>query len=363
MVDGYQISSGYFTPYLINSELGKNITIHPRIIVTDEEITSIQQLIPLVKSLTESGAKDVTIIAPGFAGEALLTLVRSHQGKALTISLIKIGGVREKQVEILQDIATVTGAEFISASLGKKMVNATIKDTGTAKKVECSKNDSVIIAPAGNPEEIKRRKEYLNTVMNDAKSEYEKEQIKERIARIDGSISVIYVGAHTEIEQKAKKSKLDDALNAARASIEEGIIPGGGATLIKIEKLLSDKEWDIKPSEDVMMGYVVVLNALSYPFKKILENAGIDRITIEGELGGIDEILMKTKCRQDDYGYDARNLCYCHLIEAGIIDPVRVTRSALQNACSAAGQLLTTEVIIIDEPDNTNLDVQQRDSN
>lgn len=344
IVDGYQIDSGYFTPYLINNENNTKCVLdkNAQILVTDYDIGNVNDIMPILEKLAPRGAINLCIVAPSFSGDALKTLLINHVNKKINVSLIKCPGLRGQQYELLQDIAIVTGATFISNTFGKTLATIELLDLGKCDRVESSINNSVLIGTKGIKEEIEKRKDLLLSQKNEVKGEYEKEKLQERVAKIGQGVSVIYIGAHTEIERKQKKYKLEDAINAARASIEEGIIPGGGATLAKIAKKLNKI---VCNDNEFKAGYELMLKAIEYPIKIICENAG-ERA----------EVILDTVQNSEDknYGFDARNGLFCNMIEAGIIDPVKVVKSSIQSASSAAGTLLTTEVLITNEIDESN---------
>lgn len=345
IVDGYQVDAGYFSPYLINNENSTKCVLDkkPRILLTDFDISNVDDILPLFQEIVTSGIKDICIVAPSFGGDAFKTLLVNHINKKINLCLIKCPGLRGQQYELLQDIAIVTGGNVISDALGKSLKNAKVGDLGQCEKVEATINNTVLIGTKGSQEEIDKRKNVLISQKNDAKNEFEKEKLQERIAKIGQGVSVIYIGAHTELERKQKKDKLEDAINAARASVDEGIICGGGSALAKISYLLSKNE--VKGDDsDFNAGYSILLKAIEYPLKRICENAGLR-----------SEVILDNVQKSEDrnYGYDAKKKVYCNMIESGVIDPVKVTKSSVQSASSAAGVLLTTEVLItneIDEP-------------
>ncbi len=350
IVEGYQINAGYATHFLINDDKGSKCVLKdnsgvgqnlPYILVTDYEINNNADIVPIMKQVVESGHNNLCIIASSFGGEALQTLVVNHMQKKINVCLVRVPGIRERKTELLLDIAAMTGATMISNAFGKTLPAVKLGDLGVADKVEASRDGTILMGTKGDADDIAERRAQLEAQRDSTVQEYERELIIERLARMGQGIAVIYVGATTEFEQRVKKDKLEDALNAARASIEEGIIPGGGSTLAKISRILRTR-WKESPSDDneFNSGYRLVLDAIEYPLKRICENAGV-----KGEV-----ILDRVQSGAANYGFDARKLEYCDMIENGIIDPVRVTKSAVKNAGSAAGTLLTTSAVVTNLP-------------
>lgn len=342
IIEGYEIDNGFFTPQLINTDRAKCILEGENhnipVLITDYSITNEQDILPLLRVLSEQGIRKLCIIANSFDGMALATFLLNHQSKKFEFCLIEAPGYKENKYNTLEDIAIMTGGTVISPRTGKKLTDMKMSDLGNCQKVEATNTSTVLIGTMGDKTKITERIEQIKGQKAVCQVEYEEELFGKRIAKMTTGVTIIYVGQKTEFERGNRKGKMDDAVKAAKAAVEEGIIPGGGATLAKIAKKLKanttgDREFDA--------GYQLLLSAIEYPLKKICENAGVKS----------EVILENIQNGDKNYGYDARKLEYCDTMERGIVDPVKVTRNAVQNAASAAGLLLTTDVLCATYPD------------
>ncbi len=346
IVEGIQFDKGYVSPYMItNPERMESEFSDPHILVTDKKISSIKEVLPLLEQLAHSGKKDLVIIAEDIDGEALATFVVNKLRGTFNVLGIKAPGYGDKKKEMLQDIAVTIGATVVTEEVGMKFENVTLNVLGKARKVISTKDNTVIVGGKGKKADIEERISQLKKQKEQIDSKYDKEKIDERVAKLSGGVAVIRVGAATETEMKYLKLKIEDAVNATKAAIDEGIVSGGGVALIRagaeVEKALSNSK--NKFTEEQLLGYNIVLRALSAPAKQIAINAG-------KEDGSV--IVEKIKNNKANFGYDALNDDYvADMISAGIVDPVKVTRLGVLNACSAASILLTTEVAIADEPE------------
>jgi chaperonin GroEL len=315
----------------------------PAILVTDKKISSIKEVLPLLEKLAQSGKKDLVIIADDVDGEALSTFIVNRLRGSFNVLAIKAPGYGDKKKEILEDIAVTIGAQIISEEVGVNFENADISMLGKARKVISTKDNSVIVGGKGKKSEIDEKVAQLKAQRDTVDSKFDKERIDERIAKLSGGIAVIRVGAATETEMKYLKLKIEDAVNATKAAIEEGIVAGGGVALIKAAQKVSDSLVNKKhPSKEFELGYTIVLKAMEFPLKQIAVNAGKD----DGSV-----IVEKVKNGKGNAGYDAlKDEMIVDMISAGIVDPVKVTRLGVLNACSASSVLLTTEVAIAEEP-------------
>ncbi|HBU00529.1 MAG TPA: chaperonin GroEL [Thermotoga naphthophila] len=338
--EGMQFDRGYISPYFVtDAEKMEVVLKEPFILITDRKLSAVKPLIPILEKVAQTG-KPLLVIAEDVEGEALTTLVLNKLKGTLQSCAVKAPGFGERRKAMLQDIAILTGGQVASEELGINLEDLTLEDLGRADLVRVKKDETIIIGGKGDPEAIKKRIAQIKAQIEETTSEYEKETLQERMAKLAGGVAVIKVGAATETELKEKKHRIEDALSATRAAVEEGIVPGGGVTLLRsrkaVEKLLEELDGDEK------IGAQIVYKALSAPIRQIAENAGYDGAVI------IEKILSN-----DDpaYGFDALRGEYCNMFERGIIDPAKVTRSALQNAASIAGMLLTTEVLIVEKPE------------
>src|SRR6187455_313286 len=337
VVEGMQFDRGYLSPYFINNA-EKQIAIldNPYVLLHDKKISNIRDLLPVLEQVAKAG-KPLLIIAEEVEGEALATLVVNNIRGILKTCAVKAPGFGDRRKAMLEDMAILTGGTVISEELGLKLENATVKDLGKAKKVEAGKENTIIIDGAGNKKDIEGRVKQIRVQIDEATSDYDKEKLQERVAKLAGGVAVIKVGAATEVEMKEKKARVEDALHATRAAVEEGVVPGGGVALIRCLKALKDLEG---ANEDQTVGIRLLARAIEEPLRQIVENAGEDAAVV----------LNNVRAGKGAYGYNAANGEYGDMLEAGILDPTKVTRLALQNAASVAGLLLTTEVMVADAP-------------
>ncbi len=339
IVEGMQFDRGYASPYMA-TDLDKMVADldNPYILITDKKISSIQELLPVLEQIVKVGAK-LLIISEDVEGEALTTLILNKLRGSFSCVAVKAPGFGDRRKAMLEDIAVLTGGTVITDQLGLDLKATTLDMLGRAKAVKVDKDNTIIVEGAGSAELIAQRVSQIRHQMAETTSDYDREKYQERLAKLAGGVAVINVGAATEIEMKEKKLRIEDALNATRAAVEEGIVPGGGVALLsaipELTKLIATMTGDAKT------GAMIVRDALQAPIKQIAENAGVD--------GGV--IVHKVLAKKSvTYGYDALNDCYVDMIDAGIIDPTKVTRSALQNASSVASTLLTTESVVCDIP-------------
>jgi len=344
VTEGIAFDKGYISPYMVtNSERMEAEYNDPAILVTDKKISSIKEVLPLLEKLAQSGKKDLVIIAEDVDGEALSTFIVNRLRGSFNVLAIKAPGYGDKKKEMLEDIAITIGATIISDEVGVNFENADISMLGKSRKVISKKDTSIIVGGKGKKADIEERVSQLKAQRDATTSKYDKEKIDERIAKLSGGIAVIRVGAATETEMKYLKLKIEDAVNATKAAIEEGIVTGGGVALIKAAQKVTESMANKKPSsKEFELGYAIVLKALEAPLKQIAMNAGKD----DGSV-----IVERVKNGKGNAGYDAlKDEMVPDMIASGIVDPVKVTRLGVQNACSAASILLTTEVAIADEP-------------
>src|ERR671913_1569675 len=337
LVEGMQFDRGYLSPYFINNP-EKQIAVleDPYILLYDKKISSIRELLPILEQVAKAG-KPLLIIAEEVEGEALATLVVNNIRGILKTCGVKAPGFGDRRKAMLEDMAILTGGTVISEELGLKLENATLKDLGRAKKVEAAKENTTIIDGAGDKKQIEGRVKQIRTQIDEATSDYDKEKLQERVAKLAGGVAVIKVGAATEVEMKEKKARVEDALHATRAAVEEGIVPGGGVALIRSSAGLGN----LAVSEDERVGVRVIQKALEEPIRWIAQNAGLD--------GAV--VLDKVKNSKGAFGFNAATESYEDLVKSGIVDPTKVVRTALQNAASVAGLLITTEAMIADKPE------------
>ena len=340
VVEGMMFDRGYITPYMATDmEKMEAIVDDPYILITDKKISVISDILPLLEQMLQSGKK-LFIIAEDVEGEALSTLLVNRLKGVLNVVCVKAPGFGDRRKEMLQDIAILTGGEVISSDLGLDLKETSIAQLGRARQVKINKENTIIVGGAGNPDAIKSRVNQIKNAIEITTSDFDREKLQERLAKLAGGVAVIKVGAATEAEMKEKKLRIEDALNATKAAVEEGIVAGGGTAYLNIisevAKLVDTVEGDEKT------GVRIVLKALEEPVRQIAANAGFD--------GGVvvDKILSSGKV---GYGFDAYNEVYCDMVSAGIVDPTKVTRSALQNAASIASVVLTTESVVADKKD------------
>jgi chaperonin GroEL len=335
-VEGMQFDRGYLSPYFVTDpEKMEAVLDDPYILIHDKKISAMKELLPLLEKTAQSG-KPLLIIAEDVEGEALATLVVNKLRGTLKVCAVKAPGFGDRRKEMLRDIAVLTGGQVISEELGFKLENATLGDLGRAKRVVVDKDNTTIVDGKGKPDDIKGRIAEIRAAIEKSTSDYDREKLQERLAKLSGGVAVINVGAATETELKEKKARVEDALHATRAAVEEGIVPGGGVALIRAQSAL-DK---LKGTEDEKVGVEIVRRALEEPIRMIAQNAGA-----EGSI-----VVARVKESKDkNFGYNAATDVYEDLVKAGVIDPTKVTRTALQNAASIAGLLLTTECVVVEK--------------
>jgi len=338
--EGMQFDRGYISPYFVtDTEKMEVVLKEPYILITDRKLSTVKPLIPILEKVAQTG-KPLLVIAEDAEGESLTTLVLNKLKGTLQACAVKAPGFGERRKAMLQDIAILTGGTVASEELGISLEDLTLNDLGKADLVRVKKDETIIVGGKGDPEAIKKRISQIKAQIEETTSEYEKETLQERMAKLSGGVAVIKVGAATETELKEKKHRIEDALSATRAAVEEGIVAGGGVTLLRAKKVVEKVIEELDGDEKV--GAMIVAKALESPVKQIAMNAGYDGAVI------MEKILEK-----DDptYGFDALKGEFCNMFERGIIDPTKVTRSALQNAASIAGMLLTTEVLVVEKPE------------
>jgi chaperonin GroEL len=339
IVEGMQFDRGYLSPYFVTNQEKMTVELEDAmILIHEKKISTMKDLLPVLEQVAKQ-SKPLLIIAEDIEGEALATLVVNKLRGTLSVCAVKAPGFGERRKAMLQDIAVLTGGEMISEDVGIKLENATVNELGQAKRIVVDKENTTIVDGAGSSEDIKARVKQIRTEIEDTTSDYDREKLQERLAKIVGGVAVINVGAATETEMKEKKARVEDALNATRAAVEEGIVPGGGVALVRCLKSLDD----VKPAdEDEQSGVEVVRKSLSEPLRQICVNAGF-----EGSI-----IVEKVRAEKEGYGFNAATGEYEDLVKSGVIDPKKVTRIALQNAASIASLLLTTEAAVAEKPED-----------
>jgi chaperonin GroEL len=339
-VEGMQFDRGYLSPYFVtNPDKMEAELENPFILIHDKKISNMKDLLPVLEQ-TAQGGRPLLIIAEDVDGEALATLVVNKIRGALKVAAVKAPGFGDRRKAMLQDIAILTGGQVISEETGLKLENATIADLGTAEKITIDKDNTTVVNGAGDKAGIEARVGQIKAQIETTTSDYDREKLQERLAKLAGGVAVLYVGAATEVEMKEKKDRVDDALHATRAAVEEGIVPGGGTAYIRIASKLGELEGE---NEDETTGIKIVLRAIEEPLRQIVANAG-------GE-GAV--VVNAVREGEGDFGYNARTEVFENLFEAGVIDPTKVTRVALENAVSISGMVLTTECVITDIPEET----------
>ncbi len=338
VVEGMQFDRGYLSPYFVtDTERMEAAMEDPYILIHDKKISSMKDLLPVLEKVAQAG-RSILIIAEDIEGEALATLVVNKIRGTLKAVAVKAPGFGDRRKAMLEDIAVLTGGQVISEEKGFKLENATLALLGTAKKVTIDKDNTTIVEGAGSKDDIKRRINEIKAQIEKTTSDYDKEKLQERLAKLSGGVAVLKIGATTEVEMKEKKARVEDALHATRAAVEEGIVPGGGVALVRsIDQLDSVKT----ENEDQKIGVEIIKKSLEEPLRWIVNNAGL-----EGSV-----VLNKVKEGKDDFGFNAQTEEYENLIKAGVIDPTKVTRTALQNAASVASLLLTTEAVVCEKPE------------
>ena len=338
VVEGMQFDRGYLSPYrATDTDKMEAVLDDCLVLITDKKISSIQDLLPLLEQIVQSGKK-LLIIAEDVEGEALTTLVLNKLRGTFTVVAVKAPGFGDRRKEMLVDIATLTGGEVITSDLGLELKDATVAQLGRARQVKVNKENTIIVGGAGDKQAIADRVNQIKSAIEVTTSEFDKEKLTERLAKLAGGVAVIKVGAATEVEMKEKKLRIEDALNATKAAVEEGIVAGGGAALVNVisavEAVANTLEGDEKT------GAMIVVKALTAPMKQIAENAGLDGSVV---------VAKVRESGKAGFGFDAYNEKYCDMLECGIVDPAKVTRSALQNAASIASTVLTTEAVVSDK--------------
>jgi chaperonin GroEL len=337
VVEGMQFDRGYLSPYFINNQANQTTELEkPYILLVDKKISNIREMLPVLEGVAKAG-RPLLVIAEDIEGEALATLVVNNIRGILKVAGVKAPGFGDRRKAMLQDIATLTGGTVISDEVGLQLEKATLNDLGEAKKIVVEKENTTLIDGAGKASDIKARVESIRQQVEEATSDYDKEKLQERVAKLSGGVAVIKVGAATEVEMKEKKARVEDALHATRAAVEEGVVPGGGVALIRAQKALEKLEG---ANEDQTVGIAILKRSIEEPLRQIVENAGEDAAVI----------LNQVKSGKGAYGYNAATGEFGDMLDAGILDPTKVTRLALQNSASVAGLLLTTEVMIAEAP-------------
>ena len=339
-VEGMQVDRGYISPYFVtNSERMETVIEEPYLIITDKKISAVSDLVPVLEKLIQMGKKDVVIVAEDVDGEALATLVVNKLRGTLNCLAVKAPGFGDRRKAMMEDIAILTGGTVISEETGRKLESTTVADMGQARRISASKEETTIVEGKGSEDAIKGRITQIRSQIEDTTSEFDREKLQERMAKLAGGVAVVKVGAATEIELKERKTRVEDALSATRAAVEEGIVAGGGVALVRASRALANVDQKLRGDE--LVGAMIIRKSLEQPLRLIAQNA--DR---EGSV-----ILESVRNQSDDYGFDAEEGVYGPMFEKGIVDPVKVTRSALQNAASVAAMVLTTESMITEIPE------------
>ncbi|MDD5426726.1 MAG: chaperonin GroEL [candidate division Zixibacteria bacterium] len=337
VVEGMQFDRGYVSPYFVTDPDNMEAVLEdPLILIHDKKISNMKDLLPILEKVAQQG-RPMFIIAEDIEGEALATLVVNKLRGTIKVAAVKAPGFGDRRKAMLEDIAILTGGKVISEELGFKLENAVLSDLGTAKKVNIDKDNTTIVEGVGNKNDIKARINQIKKQIDDSTSDYDREKLQERLAKLAGGVAVINVGAATETEMKEKKARVEDALHATRAAVEEGIVPGGGVAFLRALKKLDE----LKADEEEMVGINIVRKALEEPIRQIADNSGVEGSIV------LDKVMNQTGA----YGYNALTNTYEDLMKAGVIDPTKVSRIALENAASIAGLLLTTEAIVTDKPE------------
>jgi chaperonin GroEL len=337
VVEGMQFDRGYLSPYFINEPTSQQVEHeNPLILLHDKKISNIRDMLPILEGVAKAG-RPLIIVAEDVEGEALATLVVNNIRGIVKVAAVKAPGFGDRRKAMLQDIAILTGGQVISEEIGLSLEKASLDDLGEAKKIQISKENTTIIDGAGRPEDIHGRVDQINREIEESTSDYDREKLQERVAKLSGGVAVIKVGAATEVEMKEKKARVEDALHATRAAVEEGVVPGGGVALIRAVKSIGKLKGD---NHDQDVGINILKRAVEEPLRQIVHNAG----------GDASVVLNAVAEGKGNYGYNAATGEYVDMIEAGILDPTKVTRHALQNAASVSGLLLTTEAMIAELP-------------
>ena len=338
VVEGMQFDRGYLSPYFItNAEKMVAELEDPYILIHEKKLSSLQAMLPVLEAVVQTG-KPLLIVAEDVEGEALATLVVNKLRGGLKVAAVKAPGFGDRRKAMLEDIAILTGGQMIAEDLGIKLENVTLQMLGRAKKVRIDKENTTIVDGAGKKADIEGRVSQIKAQIEETTSDYDREKLQERLAKLAGGVAVIRVGGATEVEVKEKKDRVDDALNATRAAVEEGIVPGGGTALLRAKGAVSKLKSD---NADVQAGINIVLKALEAPIRQIVENAGVEGSIVVGKIG---------ENKSETYGFNAQTEEFVDMIKAGIVDPAKVVRTALQDAASVSGLLVTTEAMIADKP-------------
>ncbi len=337
VVEGMQFDRGYLSPYFINNQQSQSVELEdPYVLLHDKKVSNIRDLLPVLEAVAKSG-RPLLMIAEDVEGEALATLVVNNLRGIVKVAAVKAPGFGDRRKAMLQDIAVVTGGKVVSEEVGLSLEKISLDDLGAAKKIQITKENTTIIDGAGSAEEIKGRVDQINAEIEESSSDYDKEKLQERVAKLSGGVAVVKVGAASEIEMKEKKARVEDALHATRAAVEEGVVAGGGVALIRARGAISKLKGD---NDDQNVGINILRRAVEEPLRQIVRNAG-------GDPSVVLNAVVKGK---GDYGYNAATDEYGDMIKMGILDPTKVVRYALQNASSVSGLLLTTEVMVADAP-------------
>ncbi|NLV50092.1 MAG: chaperonin GroEL [Clostridiales bacterium] len=340
VVEGMQFDRGYITPYMItDADKMESVLDQPYILITDKKISNIQEILPILEKVVQSGKK-LLIIAEDVEGEALATIILNKLRGTFTCVCVKAPGFGDRRKEMLIDIATLTGGQVVSSDLGMDFKEIDLDVLGTARQVKVSKENTIIVDGSGDTEDIRGRINQIQAQIQTTTSDYDREKLQERLAKLSGGVAVIKVGAATEAEMREKKLRIEDALNATRAAVEEGIVPGGGTIYVQAGKVVAESLANYEGDEKT--GVSIVAKALNEPLRQIVANAGL-----EGSV-----VLEKVSSSEDpNFGFDAMNEVYCDMIATGIVDPTKVCRSALENAASISSMILTTEALVADKPE------------
>ncbi len=337
VVEGMQFDRGYLSPYFVTDSERMEVSLADAYVLTHEKkISNMKELLPLLEQVAKSG-RPLLIIAEDIDGEALATLVVNKLRGTLNICAVKAPGFGDRRKEMLKDIAVLTGGKAVTEDLGEKLENLTLKDLGTAKQITIDKDNCTIVDGGGKKDDIKARVKQIRAQIEETTSDYDREKLQERLAKLVGGVAVIKVGAASEVEMKEKKARVEDALHATRAAVEEGIVPGGGVALIRAQKTLDSLK---APTHEQQVGISIIKRSIEEPLRQIVTNAG----------GEPSVVMNAVRAGEAGYGYNARTGQYVDLIKDGVIDPTKVVRTALQNAASVAGMMLTTEAMIAEKP-------------
>jgi chaperonin GroEL len=339
VVEGMQFDRGYLSPYFITNPEKMTVELSdPYILIHEKKLSNLQAMLPILEAVVQSG-RPLLIIAEDIEGEALATLVVNKLRGGLKVAAVKAPGFGDRRKAMLEDIAILTKGEMISEDLGIKLENVTLGMLGQAKRVTIDKDNTTLVDGAGDEANIKGRVEAIRQQIENTTSDYDREKLQERLAKLAGGVAVIKVGGATEVEVKERKDRVDDALHATRAAVEEGIVPGGGTALLRAKKAVAELKSDIP---DVQAGIKIVLKALEAPIRQIAQNAGVEGSIVVGKI--------TDKTDSETFGFNAQTEEYVDMIQAGIVDPAKVVRTALQDAASVAGLLVTTEAMVADAP-------------